>query len=75
MSQSLFSCSTDKPGWLAVLLSVIAAFFGVQSRRNYQRDFTSGRYWPYIFAGLILALSFVLLVYGLVRLALWWAAG
>ena len=64
----------DKPGLLTVFYSVIAAFFGVQSDRNYKRDFASGHYWPYIIAGVVLALIFISFVYLLVQLALWLAA-
>ncbi len=53
-----------------MVLSVLAAFFGVQSRSNYKRDFSSNSYWPYIFAGLVLMLVFIASVYLLVRFAL-----
>ncbi len=59
-----------KSDWIKVVLSVLAAFFGVQSRSNYKRDFSSNSYWPYIFAGLVLMLVFIASVYLLVRFAL-----
>ncbi len=36
------------PGFLQVLQSVAWSFFGVQSSRNRQRDFTRGKPWHYI---------------------------
>lgn len=60
----------DKLGIWRVLKSVLAAFFGVQSQRNYLRDFSSGRYWPFIVIGVLSVLLFILIVYLLVLLAL-----
>jgi len=64
------SAPEHKPGWIRVFCSVLAAFFGVQSQRNQLRDFTSGRYWPYVLAAVLLAAIFIVLVYLLVRLVL-----
>jgi hypothetical protein len=58
----------NKPDWLQALLSVLAAFFGVQSERNRELDFTHGRPWRYVLAGLLLALIFVL---GVILLVHW----
>lgn len=62
--------SSDKPGWWNVACSVLAAFFGVQSRRNYEQDFSSDSFWPYVLMGLVLALAFIAGVYLLVQFAL-----
>lgn len=59
-----------KPTLLQTLLSVLAAFFGVQSERNRERDFDKGRPLHYVLVGLLLALVFVLTVILLVRWAL-----
>jgi len=56
-----------KPDWLQALLSVLAAFFGVQSERNREQDFAKGRPLYFVLAGLLLALVFVLGVILLVR--------
>lgn len=62
---------SDKgPGILQVIGSVLAAMFGVQSRRNQERDFGSGRAAPYIIAGVIMTVVFVLVVVGVVQLVL-----
>ena len=70
MSFRSLEVSSEEPAWWKVACSVLAAFFGVQSHRNYEKDFSSGRFWPYILMGLILALAFVVGVYLLVQFAL-----
>ena len=60
----------DKVGLLDVAKSVGAAFFGVQSSRNRERDFTHGKPVHYIVIGLIATACFVLLMWGLVQLFL-----
>jgi hypothetical protein len=48
---------------------VLAAFFGVQSNKNRERDFTSGKPWVFIMVGLVLTVllvgALVLIVQGL----------
>lgn len=58
------------PSLLEVMLSVLAAAFGVQSRRNRERDFTRGNPVVFILAGLIFTLLFVLTLIGVVHLVL-----
>ena len=62
--------SAERPHWWRVLFSVLAAFFGVQSRRNHEHDFSSGRLWPYLLMAIISGLVFIAGVYMLVQLAL-----
>jgi hypothetical protein len=50
--------------------SVAAAFFGVQNRRNRERDFTRGRPLHFILIGLGMTVLFVLVLVVAVRLAL-----
>ena len=52
------------------LQSVAASFFGVQSERNRQRDFSRGNPWVFIAVGLGMTLLFVLTVVMAVKLAL-----
>lgn len=47
------------PGVLKVLQSVLAGAFGVQSGRRHQEDFSSHSPWPYIIAGVIFTVGFV----------------
>ncbi|MGH1460880.1 MAG: DUF2970 domain-containing protein [Neptuniibacter sp.] len=63
-----------KSSWWGVIMSVLAAFFGVQTRKNYQHDFASGRYWPYIFVAVLVTLIFIGGVYLLVQFALSFSA-
>ncbi|HCB12574.1 MAG TPA: hypothetical protein DEP36_03250 [Gammaproteobacteria bacterium] len=58
------------PGPLRIILSVLAAFFGVQSEKNRARDFQQGRPIHYILVGLIMTLLFILLVLIAVKLVL-----
>ncbi len=59
-----------KPDLPQVVVSVLAAMFGVQSRSNQERDFGSGRPAPYIVAGVVMTAAFVLVIVGLVQLVL-----
>lgn len=60
----------SKLGFRQVLGSVAAAFLGVQSGRNRERDFTQGRPRDFIVMGLLLTLVFVLTVWGVVSLVM-----
>ncbi len=63
--------SRDKrPGVLQIFKSVGAAFFGVQSEANRQRDFTHGQLHHYVLAGLVATVVFVLVLWGIVQLVL-----
>ena len=50
--------------------SVAASFFGVQSEKNRQRDFSRGNPWVFIAVGLGMTVLFVLMVVMAVKLAL-----
>ena len=56
------------PGLLAHAGSVLAAFFGVQSSRARERDFTKGKPSTYIILGIVMTLVFILVVFGIVKL-------
>lgn len=58
----------SRPGFFAVMLSVIAAAFGVQSEDNRERDFSQGNPVVYIVAGLVFTAVFVLTLIGIVAL-------
>ena len=66
--------STDDPqekiGLFAVVMSVMAAMFGVRGSRAHERDFTKGRPAAYIIVGLIFTVLFVGLLVGVVVLVL-----
>ena len=54
-------------GFWAVVQSVLAAGFGVQSSANKERDFTRGKLQHFIVGGIIGTLVFMLLVWLLVK--------
>ena len=64
----------DPPSWLQVMWSTLAAFFGVQSSRNRERDFSRGKASQFIVMGLLMTLVFIAVVAGAVKLALHLAA-
>ena len=61
---------SDAPGFLDVVKSVMAAFLGVQSEKNRERDFTQGNPAHYIVIGLVATVLFVLGIWGVVVLVL-----
>ncbi|WP_404400404.1 DUF2970 domain-containing protein [Idiomarina seosinensis] len=64
------SQSNQKPGFLSTILSVVAAFFGVQSDSNRQRDFTHGKPLTFIIIGIALATLMVVGLIAIVQLVL-----
>ncbi len=56
-----------------LLKSVMAAFFGVQSNANRERDFKHGKFSHFIIIGLFFGLVFVLTLVGIVQLVLHFA--
>ncbi len=52
---------------MEIIKSVFAAFFGVQSAKNRERDFASGKFWHFFVAGVIFVLLFMAAVYGAVQ--------
>lgn len=60
----------QEPGLLAHVGSVLAAFFGVQSNKARERDFTKGKPATYIILGIVLTIVFILLIFGVVKLVL-----
>ena len=60
----------NRPGWRQVLKAVLGAFIGVQSEQQRQLDFNASSPVPFIIAGLIITLFFVLLLLLTVRLVL-----
>lgn len=58
------------PNFLQVMLSVVAAAFGVQSGKNYERDFSTGNPLAYIAGGLLFTVLFVLAIATVVSLVL-----
>ena len=61
----------EKPTLWQVIGSVQAAFFGVQSEKNRERDFTHGNARQYITVGLIATILFVLFLWAVVKLVMY----
>lgn len=59
-----------KVGLRQVMSSVAAAFIGVQSGSNRERDFSHGRPRDFIIMGVLFTVLFVLLVWGVVSLVM-----
>jgi len=55
--------------------SILAAFFGVQTEQNRERDFTQGNPLHFIVAGLIATALFILVLVIIVQLVLSAASG
>ncbi len=66
VSQDPFS----RPSLFQVILSVLASFFGVQNRQNFERDFKHGKAAHYIVIGLAMTIVLVVALVSLVKLVL-----
>lgn len=62
--------SEQGPGLKAIIGSVFAAAFGVQSKKNQERDFKHGKARVFIIAGVIFTLLFIATVYTVVTIVL-----
>ena len=67
-----------KPSLRQLVMSMLAAFGGVQNQENHDRDndyLEQAGFMPYIIIGVVMTILFVLLVYGAVQLILSQASG
>jgi hypothetical protein len=53
--------------------SIFAAWFGVQSKANRERDFEQGKFHHFVVGGLVFATLLVLFVLGLVKVVMHFA--
>ena len=53
--------------------SIVAAWFGVQSKANRERDFEQGKFHHFVIGGIIFAVLFVLTVIGIVKVVMHFA--
>jgi hypothetical protein len=58
------------PSLREVASSVLAAAFGVQSRKNSERDFTKGNPVVFVIAGLIFTILFIMTIIGVVSIVI-----
>lgn len=56
--------------FLRVIKSVMSAMIGVQKKKNLEEDFSKSSATPFIVAGIIMTLLFILAVWGVVQFAL-----
>ncbi len=70
MTSSKDTQPKKKPNLFQVILSTLAAAFGVQSSKNRERDFNHGSITTYIVSGILFTVVFVLVVVFVVRLVL-----
>lgn len=60
----------NRPGLLQAFKSALAALFGVQNSNQHQQDFEAETPFPFILAGVILVVGFVLLLISIVQYVL-----
>jgi len=65
---------TNKPTFWQIVLSTLAAAFGVQNSKNRERDFNHGSIKTYILSGIIFTVLFVLTVVFIVKMVLKFAS-
>jgi len=53
--------------------SIIAAWFGVQTKANRERDFEQGKFHHFVIGGIVFAAMFVLFVVGIVNVVMHFA--
>jgi len=70
MSENTEENNTEKVSPFALMGSVVASAFGVQTSKNRERDFQHGKFHHFIIAGIIFAVLFVLAVAGIVKLVM-----
>lgn len=70
MKHQITESKNEKIPFWRVVLSVIQASFGVQSRQNRERDFKQGQWLPYVVAALLFTTLFVLVLAFVVKLVL-----
>ena len=63
----------QQPNLWQVAKSVLAAFLGVQSSKNYQRDFNYGKPSQYIVLSLIGVVLFIFILIGVVKVVMHFA--
>jgi len=60
---------------LSFMGSIIAAWFGVQTKANRERDFEQGKFHHFVIGGIVFAILFVLFVVGIVKVVMHFAVG
>ena len=58
---------------LSFMGSIIAAWFGVQTKSNRERDFEHGKFHHFVIGGIVFAVLFILFVVGIVNVVMHYA--
>ena len=58
---------------LSFMASLFAAWFGVQTKANRERDFAHGKFHHFVIGGIVFAILFVLFVVGIVKVVMHFA--
>ena len=58
---------------LSFMGSIIAAWFGVQTKNNRERDFEHGKFHHFVIGGVVFAVLFILFVVGIVNVVMHYA--
>ena len=64
----------DAPGFGSIVMSTLAAAFGVQSSKNRERDFVKGNLKSYVISGIIFVIIFISSITMLVKFLIGHAA-
>lgn len=64
------SPQSKKPSFWRIVLSTMAAAFGVQTKKNLEADFNHGNIYTYIAAGIIFTTLFIAIVFMVVQAVL-----
>lgn len=65
--------SQKKISALSFMGSIFAAWFGVQTKANRDRDFEHGKFHHFAIGGIIFAILFILFVVGIVKVVMYFA--
>lgn len=64
------SSPSKEPSFWKIVLSTMAAAFGVQTQKNLETDFKHGNIYAYIAAGIIFTMLFIAVVFTIVQAVL-----
>jgi hypothetical protein len=64
------SSQSKKPSFWKIVLSTMAAAFGVQTKKNLEEDFKHGSLYVYMAAGIIFTTLFIVIVFMVVQAVL-----
>ena len=58
---------------LSIMSSVVAASFGVQTKKNRERDFAQGKFHHFVIGGVVFAVLFIFFIIGIVKVVMHFA--